>query len=515
MTQSPASRQRGSVFPMMLLAVGGLLLAGLFTVESVTFNSDTSQLKRGLDATAMALGRSYPTYKDNANKLQEVAEQYLRANLGLNNQVPLQLEDVTVTRGTSTDGNVTYTVAATLVHTSLAFNVKTQSVTLHSTAEIRQMTTEVALVIPNSLLEDARNLNVLRSLGNHFAEKLIGDSTNTWLSLVPFSQAVNVYDANQPNRVRAWSKGNTALKPVELTSLFNSGYASLADRRIPDRAANLLCMYRGLNRGENYFWNQAPSGQFQIYYRADLPENGSPGAPPISWVGPNPFFGEATGVNDTRWMVADRGCPNAALLPLTNDLTKISARLSEMRTRFNINYAIALGWAAMALAPDFRGTSGWGLDNDLPKDFDDGSNERIKAVVLLANTSRSNWFDVDSYNAYVGKSVDGTAEGSTNSDALITQRFADLCSSFRAHRLKFYLLATGQDEAGIDQLDEHSASTFRRVAGKGLAGCAEKTGDLTYINGLDFVASEGIIQARLDAIVKDLQQQRNFVHLIE
>ncbi|RMV72788.1 hypothetical protein ALP05_03216 [Pseudomonas caricapapayae] len=510
-----AHNQRGSVFPMMLLALTGLLLAGMFTVESITLNSDTSQLKHGLDAAAMALGRSYPTLKNDPAGLQAMAEQYVHANLGVNSQVPGNLDGITVTSGSSSLGYATYTVTATLRHVPMLLAGSNQSISLHSTAEIRQVSTEVALAIPNTLLEDSRNLAVLRTLGNYFAEQLIGDSDNTWLSLVPYSQAVSVYDATQANRLRLWAKGNTALRPVELTSLFNSGYASLADGRIPDRAAKLLCMYRGLNRGDNYFWDKAPAGQFLVYYRADLPENGSPGAAPVSWEGPNPEFGKATGVNDTRWLVADHGCPQAAVLPLTNDFSKISSRLNQMDTRFNVNYAIAMGWAAMTLAPTFRGSSGWALEDDLPKDFDDGSDERIKAVVLLANTSKTDWFDSDSYNAYVGQAVDGTQDGNTNGDALITQRFADLCSSFKAHRLKFYLIATGIDESGTDNLNDESASTFRRVAGKGLAGCVDKSADLTYLNGADFVASQGAIESRLDAIVKELQQQRNFVHLIE
>ncbi|WP_455923427.1 hypothetical protein [Pseudomonas putida] len=512
--QAPPQPQRGSVFPMVLLVMSGMLLASAFAIDSITLNSDTSQLKRGLDAAALALGRSYPQYKDDAARQQTMAEDYLRSNLGLNSTVPANLSNIQVRAGTSSNNYPTFTVSATLTNVPMLMGTANRELTLSSTAEVRQMSTEVALAIPNTSAEDSRNLTVLRQLGNHFAEQLIGDSDNTWLSLVPYSQAVSVYDATQTGRIRQWASA-AALRPVELTSLFTSGYSGLADQRMPDRIAKLLCLYRGLNRGQNYYWDQAPSGQFQVYYRADLPENGSPGATPISWVGPNPSFGQATGANDTRWLVADRGCPQAALLPLTNDLSKISTRLDQMDTRFNVNYAIAMGWAAMALAPAFRGSSGWALDDDLPKDFDDGSDERIKAVILLANTSNQDWFDSDAYNSYVGQAVDGTEDGNTNGNALITARFASLCSSFRAHRLKFYLIATGTDEATDGGDDTLSASTFRRVAGAGLAGCVDSNADLTYLNGADFVASQDSIQARLDAIVEDLQQQPNFVHLIQ
>ncbi|WP_372439204.1 hypothetical protein, partial [Pandoraea sputorum] len=88
-----------------------------------------------------------------------------------------------------------------------------------------------------------------------------------------------------------------------------------------------------------------------------------------------------------------------------------------------------------------------------------------------------------------------------------------LCNSFKARRLKFYLIVTGKDEA--DEGEQGSASRFRQVAGAGLTAGAEKASDLTYINGPDFVTSEGAIRQRLEQIVEDLRQQSNFVRLIE
>lgn len=504
---------------MMLLVLIGMLMAGGFAVDSMTLNTDTSQLKRATDAAALALGRTHPEYKDDSASQQEMAEQYVRANLGLNSAVLDNLGAVSVSMGSSTAGNTTYKVSVTVTNVPLLIGAGNRELTISSTSEVRQMSTEVALAIPNTLSETASNLTVLRRLGKHFAESLIGDSTNTWLALVPYSQSVNVYDAKNTGRIRNWAS-TAALKPVELTSLFNTGYSGLADNRMPDRISKLLCMYRGLNRGQNYYWDEAPSGQFQIYYRADLPGNDlAYGITPytISWVGPNPMFGAATGVNDTRNLIADRGCPSAPLLPLTNDMSEINERLDAMSTRFNVNYAIAMGWAAMALAPEFRGSAGWNLDDDLPKDFDDGSDERIKAIVFLVNSSGNtddsvNWFDSDGYNAYVSKAIDGADSSNTNTDALITERFTNLCSSFKAHNLKFYLIVTGQDES---EDGDTGASKFRTVAGAGLAGCADSSTDLTYLNGVDFVASEGAIQDRLDSIVEELQQQSNFVRLIE
>ncbi|KAF1070379.1 MAG: hypothetical protein GAK45_00794 [Pseudomonas citronellolis] len=453
-------------------------------------------------------------YKDDASTQQTVAEQYVRANLGMNSGLLANLGEIEVQQGTGADQTRTFTVTAAVRNVPMLLGVAARDLEVSSTVEARQASTEVSLILPNTGAEGADNLAVLRRLGKDFARELIDDNDNTWLALVPYSQSVSVYDAEQPNRIRDWSTA-AGLRPVELTSLFRSGYANLADARMPDRRSKILCMYRGLNRGENYFWDQAPSGQFLIYYRADIPSNdGNINPYTISWIGPNPEFGQATGTNDTRTLITDRGCPSAALLPLTNDLDKIDARLDAMSTRFNVNYAIAMGWGAMALAPAFQGDSGWALDDNLPKEFDDVSGDRLKAMVMLVNSTDTRWFDTDAYNAYVGEKIDGDSDLGGGDDSVVTQRFTNLCNSLRARHLRVFVLVTGNDEAQDEDGKITSASDFRRIAGAGLAACAQKSSDITYYTGADFVASESALSKRLGQIVDELHQESNFVRLI-
>nr|WP_240634986.1 pilus assembly protein [Brenneria salicis]NMN92702.1 Flp pilus assembly protein TadG [Brenneria salicis ATCC 15712 = DSM 30166]RBP62460.1 Flp pilus assembly protein TadG [Brenneria salicis ATCC 15712 = DSM 30166]RLM30611.1 hypothetical protein BHG07_09835 [Brenneria salicis ATCC 15712 = DSM 30166] len=522
-----ARQERGAGASFYVLGVMALLVSAAFIVDSSTATGDAAQIKRATDAAALAVGHQV-VISGNENsafdqqQMTELAFEYVKANLGLNSTLAeaISLDKVTVSEGRSDDDYPTYTVTAAFTTAPALLRMGKREQAIYSTAEVRNRSLEVALILPNTAGEDGENLAVLRRLGNEFAENLIGGQENSWLALVPHSQAVSVYDADYPNRVRQWAASG-ALNPVELTSLFRSGYGSLADRRIPDRRFNLLCMYRGLNRGENYFWDEAPAGQFRLYYRADLPENAYESYT-ISWVGPNPDFGQANGVNDTRFLIVDMGCPYAPVLPLTNDLDKIAGRLDEMRTGFNVNYAIALGWAAMTLAPAFRGSAGWGLEDDLPKDFDQGNGERTKAIVMLVNSSDKLWFDSDSYNADVGQPLDGCStqtagNNGCNDEQLAIERFASLCASFRERNLRFFLVVTGNDEADneADGGTITSASAFRRVADAGLAGCAEKSADLTYYNGADFVASENKFRERLNEITDELHQKSGFVRLIE
>ncbi|WP_211090079.1 pilus assembly protein [Pseudothauera nasutitermitis] len=526
---APARRRlRGGALPFLLLLIGAGLTLAAYTTEGARLKSSAAQLKHATDAAAMAVTQAYAG--DSGTDVQALAEKYVRANLGMD---AIQLEnglDVALERVTRDDAKG-FRVSATF-RAEASMLGPGADVTVSSAAVALSKSLEVALALPNTGAENSSNLAVLRRLGKQFAENLVAGRNNAWLALVPYSQAVNVSpdytnpttrsprgpSADHRQRLTQWAM-SSALRPVELTSLFRTGYSGLHDARIPDRRANLLCMYRGLYRGENYFWDAAPSGQFRIYYRHDLPVNGSPGADPISWVGPNPDFGQATGVNDTRSMVADKGCPSAPLLPLTNDLDKIEERLEQMSTRFNVNYAIAMGWSAMALAPAFRGAAGWNLEDDLPRDFDDDGGDTVKAIILLGNTTDQRWFDSDSYNAYVGEAVQGCEELGCVHDSVITQRFANLCKSFQARKLRFFLIVVGQDEIENNDLGAEGtvdgASEFRRIAGPGLEGCAEKSADLTYLSGYDFVAAEGRIQSRLDNIADELRQKSNFIRLIE
>ena len=66
---------------------------------------------------------------------------------------------------------------------------------------------------------------------------------------------------------------------------------------------------------------------------------------------------------------------------------------------------------------------------------------------LMVHTSLyQRWFDSDSYNAYVGQAIDGETGTDGENTSLRTQRFAQLCDSLRERKLRFFLIAIGQDD---------------------------------------------------------------------
>lgn len=515
-------QETGAGTAFYVLGTMALLVSAAFIVDTSTATGDATQIKRATDAAALAVAHQATINGDeyDPEQIKELAYQYVKSNLGLNNALDNKLtrEDVTVTEGRKNNTRKTYTVEASFNTQPSLLKLGARKQAVYSTAEVINRPTEIAMVLPVINGMSARDLAAIKRLSKDFAKRMLdsadGKRDNLWISLVPFSQAVNVYDAQDANRIRRWSRPG-ALNPIELSSLFRTGYASLADRRIPDRRANLLCMYRGLGEEENFFWDEPPVAQFRVYYRADLPQNGSPGAEPISWVGPNPFFGQATGVNDTRWMVADKGCPNAALLPLTNDLNKVDERVDQFSIRFNVNYAIAMSWAGAALSPNMRGSEGWG-DAKLPLDFNvDGSGEGQKVVIMLADTYSDpegtgghGQFDTDSYNFNPGQFTGDT--GTDGAREFARRRFEDLCTSFRARNIKFYFVGVRPGDP-----DNYGQNLFDDIATPGLLICTEGDKRMSFIDGRGFGAAEDPLAARLERIAGQIETEGGYVRLIE
>ncbi|WP_230389682.1 hypothetical protein [Vibrio nitrifigilis] len=503
------SSQYGSVMPFPVLVFAGAIAVMAYSFDTTRTVDSISQVKRATDAAAMAIGYKELANSNNDSKadLLIIARDYISNNLGMDSllQEQVDLSTVQIQTGTTSDGAITYKVSVDVKVEAVQLGEELDDKTISSTVEVMARPTEISMMLPNTNSESDADIAALKRLGKSFADDFIQTSSSgnssdqkRWLSLVPFSQSVNVYDDSDTDRITRWAASG-ALNPSELRSLFRTGKVnSLADERFPDRVAHLLCMFRGLGAGENFYWDQSPVGQFGIYYRHDLPENGSPGADPISWVGTNPDDPGSTAV-DTRWIVADKGCPNAPLLPLTNDIDKIDERLDEMTSRFNVNYAIALGWAAASLSPQMRGSNGWG-DSQLPLDFGEES-QRYKAIIMLANTT-GDWFDTDSYNFSVDDQVNDDVTG------FARQRFIDLCRSIRQNNIHVYFIGVRPGDP-----TEFGRVLFDKVAGPGMLTCTEGTDNMYFADASSFAGGESQIESALEDIAQDIRRNY-YVHLI-
>lgn len=522
-----SAAKSGAAAITALILLGGSLAVLSYVVASTRMTADAAQLKHATDAAAMATAVAHA--KDTTTDAQEMAERYVHANLGLDDeQLQSQLE-ITVEPYTYEDYDG-FRVSATFRADTDMLGGTPQPVTVSSAAVAVYNPTEISMLLPNTMDQDTSELNALHELAYAFAEQMIEDKPDRWLALVPYSDIVNVYDKNHPNRIKEWAEPG-ALTPVELTSLFSSGIASdLASRSIPNQQVDKLTVYRGVHPGEDYNWTESPVSGFKIRYRpAYVPWKNYPGEPYIHWMGPNPFFGKATGDIDNRYIVADFGAPGA-LLPLTNDMEAIESNLSKMETGMNINYTMAMGWGAMALAPSFRGSSGWG-DEDHPLDFSEEGSTNLKVVVMLANTTR-NSFDSNYYNLDVGEGTqdldelpdDGVNDDDDDSDTIdnqdeddggegvtpsdIAERFQSLCESYQEHDIKFYFI-------GIRDPTSYGGTSFKELAYPGLLTCADSPDNIIFIDKATFAEAEDDIKNKLEQIAAAIESQSNYARLVE
>ncbi len=202
---------------MVLALVGGLLAAG-FAIDVLRMTGDAGQLKRATDAAALALGREYiRNSKDFDTVGPTLAGDYVRANLGAGSDLKATLEDVGLTK-TVSGGNTILEVAARFTSQPTLSGQAPHAFTIRSAAEVHVGSIEVALVLPFTVDISRASMTVLTNLGKTFASDLMRDDAHVYVSVVPYYQRVNVYDAKRRSRIRSWPRPE-GLKPRELTNI--------------------------------------------------------------------------------------------------------------------------------------------------------------------------------------------------------------------------------------------------------------------------------------------------------
>jgi len=495
--------RRGAAAVTALLLLAGSMAVVSYVVVSSRMTADAAQLKHATDAAAMATSRAYA--RDSSTDVQEMAERYVQANLGfdneqLNNQLVVSVEPYTY------DDYDGFRVSAKFTAEASILGGDDQEVTVSSAAVAVYNPVELAVVLPNTSSSTSGELTALKQIVMYLAEEFIEDKEDRWMSLVPFSETVNIWDDDHPNRMREWA-ATDALKPDGLYMLFrknNYGIASLASRKMPNNQTERIGAYRGLFVEECYNWTEAPQGSF--YYRytgTSAPTVNYPGQPYITYYGPPVTSCSKFGNNDLRIIVADPGIPTAPVLPLTNDLDEIEARLDMMEPGDFENHIIGLGWGAKTLAPAFRGSTGWG-DEDHPLDFSSDTESNIKAIIMLAKPANDHC-DSDYYNFYPCNNPYGAME----LDEVSQERTQYLCTDLKDHDIKFYFIGVGEKSAG-------SRTIFEKYILPELQDkCASSPGDATFLDSSSFAAGLGDIEERLDEIIGELEAASSYARLVE
>ncbi len=406
-------RQRGAIAPFAILMMAGILLTAAYVQDTVRMDANSRQLKRATDAAAMALGKEWLKQNAGFDEVRDqMASEYIHANLGLDTALALTLEEVTVTES-NRKNNPAFTVSARFTARGDLTGFGHHSIAISSTAEVISTSQEIALVLDSSMtLVSSLGLNTDAQLHAdavlHFVDQLFGqddqgtvnrERENLYISVVPFSNGVNLYDDDKPisgqTRLTQWTLPG-ALRPDEdhyrLGSRgFYDRYGDLTNLVYPDRRAKRQGFYRGTdNLNRRWVWEPSPAEQpFRLLARmtdtnaeANRPLASESRYFTLSTTGSGEFGGLQT-------ISTDVGLPNTPVLPLTSSYSDIIDRVQRIKGDWEIWPMPGILWGGSTLSPSWRGEGGWG-DSVLPKDYTQDSSGEIhnKSLVLFME-----WFD--------------------------------------------------------------------------------------------------------------------------
>lgn len=509
------ARQRGISAVLLLFLIGGAAALAAYTTESTRLSSNAAQLKRATDAAALALANDASNDGTTATQRQELASRYVSANLGMDSELARQLQRIDVEE--SRDGDQrTFRVSASFEARPLLLGGASREVVVQSAAQAQHPRTEVALIIDSTMaLKTVADLRAQAEAAKYFVDQLFTASQGSgpddergglWMSVIPFAQEVNVYDPDD-DRIHRWTS-RAALRPTYHEALnffrdmWQAGYRDLSDRRIPNRRAERLGLFRGRGPHERMFWDNPPTQPtFQIVYdpiSTALAELSKPIPSSRRYYAIS--FQQTTnggGIGSHTWET-DWDIPNATLLPLEASRQKIHERIDSIDGGSQSVIPNAMGWAGSTLSPSWRGSAGWG-DDELPLDYDpDAKGGRYKSIVMFFKWS-------DHINDSLGNLWNYGASG-TKADTLT--RYQELCRDFDARGIKVYAVVHDISSGGIanDQWSHINALT------NWLPACTGNGERMQVVSGPAFVDSA---KSAFKSIADEIKREQRPPRLIE
>jgi len=497
--------ERGGMAPFMVLGIAGVMVAGAYAFDATRMTTGAAQLKRATDAAAMAVavdGMGDPDMS--APRLNALAEEYVRANLGMDSVVSSQLGDIRVEVGRKEPGR-TYKVLAELQPVSVLLGAGSGPVEVHSTAYAENPKTEVAIILPSEgdFTISAAERTALAEIASDFVDDLFGGSSadtraNLRVAVVPHGDGVNVtpQGQNRISRLRQWVPPNIVSRPVDFldrTFPWNSSTPRVTNHAaplMPDTRTDRLCLTDRRQTESRYWWRGSAAQAFTVNYRLDQTNE---------WQYQYRIHVYSNNNSDFfQYIVDDLACPRARFLPLDESRTKIKESIwaNAEHPSFNQRYSPGLIWAGRALSPDMRGAAGWG-DPVYPLDFETDNSDNRKYIVMFAKLI-GDWF-LDPY-------------GTTGSGQNTRRAFEGLCREYVDVGIKTYFLGLSTVEP-----DHHMMSAFGQVVAPGMKICTD--GDKRYSYVMGSVFNAGSVRTdfrnRLKAIAEEIQKSSSGVRLIE
>ncbi len=376
---SSVRRQRGSVTLMFLFSMTSILLSLLAAIDIMRYNLVQSRLQSALDSAVLAAGRNLGNLGDSPSQSSQQAWRqdaigYLSANMPngyLGSNYDISKVEITVSGDARAGQQIGMRATAELPLLVAGFlTTKTLPLAAGNTAMRRSRSDlELVMVLDNTGSMDwgdnnnkpskPNRLDALKSAANTLVDTLFNENipnSNFSIGLVPFSNTVNVRDANGQMPVR-WLK-NGSVQPFTnaadwhgcmLEPRSGTGALSSPPQVLSPSAQPFMAYFGTFDYQE--VWTGWSSGY--SYRLANFRD---------------------TGLQNTN-------CIGSPTTFLTSKSATIKSGISKMTPLGGTVIPAGVLWGWRMLSPAWRGAAGWGSPT-LPQDR---SSFLTKAMIIMTD----------------------------------------------------------------------------------------------------------------------------------
>lgn len=459
-----AQSESGSALVMVSLAAFLLLAAAGMAIDLGRVQVVQSRLSSALDSAGLAAGTVA-----NSGNIQTTANKYFAANFPAN-YMGSTIQPLSIVPN---DNNsvLTLDVQGTVPMTFMKlFGINTMSVSAHSEVTRANLGMELVLVfdvtgsMTSNISFGLTKLQAAKNAANTLLDILYGTATslpNLWVSLVPFSQAVNIGNTQVRNSWTTQTALNWGPNPSAWMGCVESRAAGGLD--VTDTVPNV----------------GNPATLFPKYYSPCNHDTGTNDEDTNAWYGTNSsstggnpqygncqFYSNGTTTYRTPFSTTTHGpnlyCPQA-LTPMSKNKSAITSAINTLAAQGSTEIVLGMAWAWRLLSPNWRNV--WNdpaLDADmiadqLPKDYNTPLMNKV--VVLL--TDGDNDIAWDRYTAYGYPTNTSTppnqfginptcATQSGNymsncgaAEAVLNSRTLQVCAAMKAQGIRIYTVGFG------------------------------------------------------------------------
>ncbi len=442
---------QGSVLPMFALMATALVGFVGLSVDAARGYMVRSHLTSALDSAALAAAKAINAKSD--AELEAEVLNFLNANfpdqkLGATVNAPT----INVTRTNSMDQSIEVTASAT-IESSFMGVLGFHDVTVQATSEAKRENfgTEITLIIDNTGSMKGSKMTSVKVAAAAFVEDIFqGDSSlpNLWMSLVPYSAAVNVGPENSAwvtdfttrrndmdyiqdpydDREPSW-KGCVEARAFPLDTTDDTPDDGLWDAYFHE--STLVD-----SEYQNNAWRDSDSWE----YNHAVDERRSVGATSNNYTGPN------------------MGCP-PPITPLTNVRQPLidGIELMDSWHRGGTFAVQGMSWGWRTISPRWRGMWSGAASSDLPLDYPQDTSDNTQKFAVILTDGVQQWYQ-NNYTAY-GVLSEGRLGITNNGDApgVLNPRLQAICTEMKNTGIEIFTVT-------YELNNENTKSVYRQCA---------------------------------------------------